>query len=178
MASVGFCVISTAKRGYPFEDATHITFRKSFWRTNKCIYWKQNPHMLIIMCSMTHVLSGTVRRFLENHGESIETVVFAVSDTEEVCSISYQHKWSHGVSQTCVIVMCELFCFVWTGSYLKRLIDLIKGQFLLVFCIWLHFHRFGHLYAFGHRITCMWLMWLALTLMCVFLINFCNSGSV
>ncbi|XP_053089940.1 ganglioside-induced differentiation-associated protein 2 isoform X2 [Pangasianodon hypophthalmus] len=52
MTSVGFCVISTAKRGYPIEDATHITFR-------------------------------TVRRFLENHGESIEAVVFAVSDTEE-----------------------------------------------------------------------------------------------
>lgn len=27
---------------------------------------------------------GTVRRFLENHGSSIEAVVFAVSDTEEV----------------------------------------------------------------------------------------------
>ncbi|KAF7709356.1 hypothetical protein HF521_016206 [Silurus meridionalis] len=52
MASVGLCVISTAKRGYPVEDATHIAFR-------------------------------TVRRFLENHGESIEAVVFAVSDTEE-----------------------------------------------------------------------------------------------
>uniref|UniRef100_A0A4W6G0B3 Ganglioside induced differentiation associated protein 2 n=1 Tax=Lates calcarifer TaxID=8187 RepID=A0A4W6G0B3_LATCA len=52
MASVGFCVVSTTKRGYPLEDATHIAFR-------------------------------TVRRFLENHGNSIETVVFAVSDTEE-----------------------------------------------------------------------------------------------
>ncbi|XP_036416852.1 ganglioside-induced differentiation-associated protein 2 [Colossoma macropomum] len=52
MVSVGFCVISTAKRGYPLEDATHIAFR-------------------------------TVRRFLENHGESIEAVVFAVSDAEE-----------------------------------------------------------------------------------------------
>lgn len=39
---------------------------------------------------ITYLLSGTVRRFLENHGESIEAVVFAVSDTEEVCSISYQ----------------------------------------------------------------------------------------
>ncbi|KAK3543406.1 hypothetical protein QTP70_020432 [Hemibagrus guttatus] len=52
MASVGLCVISTAKRGYPIEDATHIALR-------------------------------TVRRFLENHGESLEAVVFAVSDTEE-----------------------------------------------------------------------------------------------
>ncbi|KAM9851054.1 ganglioside-induced differentiation-associated protein 2 [Aulostomus maculatus] len=52
MTSVGFCVVSTAKRGYPLEDATHIAFR-------------------------------TVRRFLENHGNSIEAVVFAVSDTEE-----------------------------------------------------------------------------------------------
>ncbi|XP_053483533.1 ganglioside-induced differentiation-associated protein 2 isoform X2 [Ictalurus furcatus] len=52
MASVGLCVISTAKRGYPTEDATHITFR-------------------------------TVRRFLETHGESLEAVVFAVSDAEE-----------------------------------------------------------------------------------------------
>ncbi|KAL6484804.1 hypothetical protein MHYP_G00068490 [Metynnis hypsauchen] len=52
MVSVGFCVISTTKRGYPLEDATHIAFR-------------------------------TVRRFLENHGESIEAVVFAVSDAEE-----------------------------------------------------------------------------------------------
>ncbi|XP_075994683.1 ganglioside-induced differentiation-associated protein 2 [Genypterus blacodes] len=27
MASVGFCVVSTTKRGYPLEDATHIAFR-------------------------------------------------------------------------------------------------------------------------------------------------------
>ncbi|XP_028992630.1 ganglioside-induced differentiation-associated protein 2 isoform X2 [Betta splendens] len=53
MASVGFCVVSTTKRGYPLEDATHIAFR-------------------------------TVRRFLERHGNSIETVVFAVSNTEEL----------------------------------------------------------------------------------------------
>ena len=26
MASVGYCVVSTAKRGYPLEDATHIAF--------------------------------------------------------------------------------------------------------------------------------------------------------
>lgn len=52
MSSVGICVVSTTKRGYPLTDATHIAFR-------------------------------TVRRFLENHGNSIETVVFAVSDTEE-----------------------------------------------------------------------------------------------
>ncbi|XP_073702091.1 ganglioside-induced differentiation-associated protein 2 [Garra rufa] len=52
MASVGFCVVSTVKRAYPLEDATHIALR-------------------------------TVRRFLENHGENIETVVFAVSDVEE-----------------------------------------------------------------------------------------------
>lgn len=32
---------------------------------------------------------GTVRRFLENHGENIETVVFAVSDVEEVCAVSF-----------------------------------------------------------------------------------------
>lgn len=52
MASVGICVVTTAKRGYPLEDATHIAFR-------------------------------TVRRFLENHGNSLEAVVFAVSETEE-----------------------------------------------------------------------------------------------
>lgn len=52
MASVGLCVVSTAKRGYPLEDATHIALR-------------------------------TVRRFLENHGNSIEAVVFAVTETEE-----------------------------------------------------------------------------------------------
>ncbi|XP_062390443.1 ganglioside-induced differentiation-associated protein 2 isoform X3 [Sardina pilchardus] len=51
MASVGLCVVSTVKRGYPLEDATHIALR-------------------------------TVRRFLELHGQSIETVVFAVTDTE------------------------------------------------------------------------------------------------
>lgn len=52
MSSVGFCVVTTSKRGYPLEGATHIALR-------------------------------TVRRFLENHGNSIETVVFAVSDAEE-----------------------------------------------------------------------------------------------
>lgn len=29
MASVGFCVVSTTKRGYPLEDATHIAFSKT-----------------------------------------------------------------------------------------------------------------------------------------------------
>lgn len=52
MTSVGLCVVSTVKRGYPLEDATHIAFR-------------------------------TVRRFLENHGEGVETVVFAMSAVEE-----------------------------------------------------------------------------------------------
>lgn len=52
MASVGFCVVSTTKRGYPLEDATHIALR-------------------------------TVRRFLESHGDSMETVVFAVMPAEE-----------------------------------------------------------------------------------------------
>uniref|UniRef100_A0A8D3D8H9 Ganglioside induced differentiation associated protein 2 n=1 Tax=Scophthalmus maximus TaxID=52904 RepID=A0A8D3D8H9_SCOMX len=52
MASVGICVVSTTKRGYPLEDATHIAFR-------------------------------TVRRFLESHGNSIDAVVFAVTDAEE-----------------------------------------------------------------------------------------------
>lgn len=31
---------------------------------------------------------GTVRRFLEIHGETLEKVVFAVSDLEEVCKIT------------------------------------------------------------------------------------------
>uniref|UniRef100_A0A1A8EWW5 Ganglioside induced differentiation associated protein 2 n=2 Tax=Nothobranchius korthausae TaxID=1143690 RepID=A0A1A8EWW5_9TELE len=52
MTSVGFCVVTTAKRGYPLEDATHIAFR-------------------------------TVRRFLENYGNCIESVVFGVSELEE-----------------------------------------------------------------------------------------------
>nr|XP_033798927.1 ganglioside-induced differentiation-associated protein 2 isoform X2 [Geotrypetes seraphini] len=52
MSSVGFCVIASAKRCYPLEDATHIALR-------------------------------TVRRFLEIHGETIDTVVFAVTDQEE-----------------------------------------------------------------------------------------------
>ncbi|XP_063069819.1 ganglioside-induced differentiation-associated protein 2 isoform X2 [Engraulis encrasicolus] len=52
MVSVGLCVVSTMKRAYPLEDATHIALR-------------------------------TVRRFLENHGQSIEMVVFAVSEAEE-----------------------------------------------------------------------------------------------
>lgn len=43
------------------------------------------------MCVSVHLFIGTVRRFLENHGNSIEAVVFAVSDTEEVC-IVYTHE--------------------------------------------------------------------------------------
>nr|XP_020761918.1 ganglioside-induced differentiation-associated protein 2 [Odocoileus virginianus texanus] len=57
MSSVGFCVINSAKRGYPLEDATHIALR-------------------------------TVRRFLEIHGETLEKVVFAVSELEEVFRLS------------------------------------------------------------------------------------------
>ncbi|MED6279197.1 Ganglioside-induced differentiation-associated protein 2, partial [Characodon lateralis] len=39
MASVGFCVVTTAKRGYPLEDAAHIAFNwgrvQDFLRTSE-----------------------------------------------------------------------------------------------------------------------------------------------
>lgn len=45
---------------------------------------------------------GTVRRFLENHGNSIEAVVFAMSDTEEVCMaelcLRFPQPFSHNSS--------------------------------------------------------------------------------
>uniref|UniRef100_A0A8C9XZS9 Ganglioside induced differentiation associated protein 2 n=1 Tax=Sander lucioperca TaxID=283035 RepID=A0A8C9XZS9_SANLU len=34
MTSVGLCVVNTAKRGYPLEDATHMAFSKTHTRTN------------------------------------------------------------------------------------------------------------------------------------------------
>lgn len=39
--------------------------------------------------------SGTVRRFLENHGNGIEAVVFAVTETEEVCLTSVLNTLLH-----------------------------------------------------------------------------------
>lgn len=45
--------------------------------------------------SCTLAFTGTVRRFLENHGNSLEAVVFAVSETEEVCKISVSVKCLH-----------------------------------------------------------------------------------
>lgn len=48
-----------------------------------------NPlHALLWSNTGVCVFTGTVRRFLENHGNGIEAVVFAVSDTEEVCTTS------------------------------------------------------------------------------------------
>lgn len=54
MASVGVCVVSTAKRGYPIEDATHITFRKSLSQINKLNKKKKQTHTLLIMCYDTY----------------------------------------------------------------------------------------------------------------------------
>jgi len=48
MASVGLCVVSTAKRGYPLEDATHIAFSeththtKLFIRSKTCAVEKRS----------------------------------------------------------------------------------------------------------------------------------------
>lgn len=47
------------------------------------MFFREN-NLLIHLCYFT----GTVRRFLESHGNSIEAVVFAVSETEEVCMAS------------------------------------------------------------------------------------------
>ncbi|XP_064444633.1 ganglioside-induced differentiation-associated protein 2 isoform X3 [Mirounga angustirostris] len=71
MSSVGFCVINSAKRGYPLEDATHIALHLPIKLGNDT-----RPR------TMANAL-GTVRRFLEIHGETIEKVVFAVSELEE-----------------------------------------------------------------------------------------------
>lgn len=83
MVSVGFCVVSTVKRAYPLEDATHIAL------SNFCFEIKHHIWGYSFLMSPTFIFLGTVRRFLESHGENIETVVFAVSDVEEVCGISF-----------------------------------------------------------------------------------------
>uniref|UniRef100_A0ABI7Z2V0 Macro domain-containing protein n=1 Tax=Felis catus TaxID=9685 RepID=A0ABI7Z2V0_FELCA len=103
MSSVGFCVINSAKRGYPLEDATHIALQQWFrasWgaiinyaehlmeescgplppediHTQEICVQFQGVHRFLVR------LVGTVRRFLEIHGETIEKVVFAVSELEE-----------------------------------------------------------------------------------------------
>ncbi len=83
MVSVGFCVVSTVKRAYPLEDATHIAL------SNFCLKLNITFEVTPFWCPRTFIFLGTVRRFLESHGENIETVVFAVSDVEEVCGISF-----------------------------------------------------------------------------------------
>lgn len=40
MASVGFCVVSTTKRGYPLEDATHIAFSKTHTQAHTVVIKK------------------------------------------------------------------------------------------------------------------------------------------
>lgn len=129
-----------------------------------------------------------MRRFLESHGESIECVVFAVSDAEEVCSISYQlvHEITSLALATCIhhvqLIGLIIFPFVWTASYLKKKekesVTWLKVHFCLPLAFWLHSNCFGHLYAFGRRRTCSRPMWLAVTLMGAFLLNVCYSGSV
>uniref|UniRef100_A0A7N6ARU9 Macro domain-containing protein n=1 Tax=Anabas testudineus TaxID=64144 RepID=A0A7N6ARU9_ANATE len=41
MASVGFCVVSTTKRGYPLEDATHIAFSKTHTQAHTVLLFKK-----------------------------------------------------------------------------------------------------------------------------------------
>ncbi|GAB1287914.1 Ganglioside-induced differentiation-associated protein 2 [Apodemus speciosus] len=83
MSSVGFCVINSAKRGYPLEDATHIALPDAVLR--KRLKADQKKSSLAPRAAELQIIinKGTVRRFLEIHGETIEKVVFAVSELEE-----------------------------------------------------------------------------------------------
>lgn len=101
MVSVGFCVVNTLKRAYPLENATHIALSNLLLLIFNLVLRVKHTCRSVLSCEIhrdptyllfTHqkvfslhsVFSGTVRRFLENHGENIETVVFAVTDVEEV----------------------------------------------------------------------------------------------
>lgn len=95
MVSVGFCVVSTVKRAYPLEDATHIALSNLLFiiilmKCITCESFLKKFRRISSQCVFPTFMSlGTVRRFLENHGENIETVVFAVSDVEEVCAFQF-----------------------------------------------------------------------------------------
>lgn len=58
---------------------------------------------------------GTVRRFLENHGNSIEAVVFAVSDTEEVCMAAVCFRFPQPFSYNSPLELFDI-SFEWSQS--------------------------------------------------------------
>lgn len=68
------------------------------------------------------MFTGTVRRFLENYGNSIEAVVFAVSETEEVCII-YMELYEYTLRKE---ALTTLLLFIFIAIYLIVLLFIHK----------------------------------------------------
>lgn len=49
MASVGFCVVTTAKRGYPLEDATHIALSKTLRKMHTHIHTHSHMNSFLLV---------------------------------------------------------------------------------------------------------------------------------
>lgn len=71
---------STVQKFFFFCHFIIVVISKNSW-----FLWLLSLWYVFKVTGRVCVFIGTVRRFLEHHGNSIETVVFAVSNTEEVC---------------------------------------------------------------------------------------------
>lgn len=69
LETLGLSVINSARRGYPPEEGSHIAIRISF------IQYVE----LMFHCHLVCLYVGTVRRFLEKHGDSVDVIVFVVT---------------------------------------------------------------------------------------------------
>lgn len=78
---------------YPSADLKiHLNHGQMHTITHwKCRIFIDQSILSILLCIKCVFVwfKGTVRRFLENHGNSIEAVVFAVSETVEVCTTAH-----------------------------------------------------------------------------------------
>lgn len=69
LQSLAICVINSVKRNYPPDEGAHLALRKKM--------------LLIEICfKLSFFSTGTVRRFLERHNTSLDTIIFALENTD------------------------------------------------------------------------------------------------
>ena len=87
LTSIGFPVVNTERKLYPKKQAAHIAVRELALRALRIV---QDVH------SQT---TGTIRRFLEAHGSTIQTVVLAI-DTQNDWDIYQVRHFANRLART------------------------------------------------------------------------------
>lgn len=72
LQSLAICVINSVKRNYPPDEGAHLALRIKI-NAIKQNYVLNSPFVFFV---------GTVRRFLERHNTSLDTIIFALENTD------------------------------------------------------------------------------------------------